>query len=160
MQRFSRMLLGVVLLGAVAGCGSASPEAGANPQEPEQSTETRTLSPDEVQALLDRAGVRDPGMMQAMYSTCQPSSINSCVNAGFGSCGSWSPWSYCGSGATCSTTICQARYCEWDPELRRNFCEGPFYGYSDTQNQYRVCFNSAQQPCTEWQLYSYSSCEC
>lgn len=155
MMRLGRMLLSVTLLCAVSACGSAGPREGLE-QEEAVTSEPPRLSEEELAALVAEASRHDEGQVQALAGSCQPSNVNSCVNAGFSSCGSWSAFTTCS--ASCTGRICKV--CEPGGGGEPPYCEFGGYQRLQEQNRYRVCFNNRGQSCTEYELLSYLDCEC
>jgi hypothetical protein len=76
----------------------------------------------------------------------------------YGSCSAWSAPSQCNFSCT-SSLFCQCPFpehpddppCEPDPSILLG---------RTTLSSYRVCFNAAAQPCTEWRWSIQSSCGC
>jgi hypothetical protein len=154
MKRLTKMLWGAVLLSAFAGCGPVSSDEMT--EESGEPISRQLLTPEQLEALITEASRHDDQRLHAL-GVCMPSNVNACVNAGYGSCASWSSWSNCGDGPGCTATSC--RFCEYEPGYPKPFC---YYGkkYTESMNRYRVCFNASGASCTEYDLYAYSGCDC
>jgi hypothetical protein len=79
--------------------------------------------------------------------SCQPN---------YPSCASWSSYSpcgdaYCGSGRRCGDCTCD--------EFGHCFC-GPGPAWRESQERFRVCFDSLGNSCTEWQTFTSVACGC
>lgn len=138
----------LVVVGAVAllaGCGPAGSEVL-------EGEDTSPLSPEQLEALVSHIPVPDEGMVRAFAEACQPTSTNSCVNAGYGACTNWSAIYDCGQAPSCNLRGC------W-----KCFSDGTctYMGsHQYTRNSYRVCFNAAGDTCTEYQLNITNACGC
>ncbi|MCP3138745.1 hypothetical protein [Pyxidicoccus xibeiensis] len=160
MRSIGRMLLGVTLLFTVAACGAASPGEplveAVGDEAPVLVSELPRLSEAEIDALVAEASRHDEGSVQAMAGTCQASNVNSCVNSGFSSCGTWSAFATCS--AACTGRVC--KICEPGGGGEGPYCEFAGWQRKEEQNRFRVCFNNRGQSCTEYELSSFLDCEC
>jgi len=97
--------------------------------------------------LVARAGL-DMTKSTACHTavSCQPN---------FPSCASWTAYAdcgdpFCGSAPHCGECTCDEFRC---------FC-GPGPAWKQTQERFRVCFDSLGNSCTEWQKLTFNSCGC
>ncbi|HEX3473461.1 MAG TPA: hypothetical protein VHT91_00395 [Kofleriaceae bacterium] len=106
-------------------------------------------TPEMVKAALtgDPDAMRDAIANTA--STCQASTT---CPAQFASCTSWS------TPTTCSST-CGASFCLCRP-IKDCIGEPPEPKEVDTFNSFRICFDSAQNACTQWNSTTTSFCGC
>jgi hypothetical protein len=139
--------IGVVVMGLLVGCGPVGPEE-AGGQE---------LTPEQLAELVARAEP-DAQLHQGLTAVCQPTTTNSCVNAGYGSCASWSGFYDCGDLSACNELGCPRRVCYG---TTRDSCTTVYDGSSSQgTNRYRVCFNAAGESCTEYEKSSRLICGC
>jgi hypothetical protein len=121
-------------------------------------------TPDEVSVLVARTLVPPtPAMLKAALADDRDAmrdaimTLSGCHSASicppeFASCASWSTSSPC-------ATFCGPVECFCKPGSQ---CDGEDLGPrgGTTFNSFRVCFNSAQVPCTEWRSTNVTSCGC
>lgn len=137
-----RILATVIVACLGLGACSAQPESVqelqesfANPPPPIELVIATTPS------MLSAALTGDPEAMRvaAAFESEACGAASTCP--GYGSCGTWSSWNICDE-------VCSAEVC--------GFAK---YVYQ-TQHSYRVCFNAAQQACTERRLNMFRYCDC
>lgn len=144
-------------------CTTAAPGPRPDPAEiapdeaPLASVE-RFIEP--TPAMLAAALSGDPSRMQASTALSGCPAPSTCPTE-FGSCTGWSAPSACNlscvAAPLCSCPIgpqhpdYPSEPCEPDPEIGRAIT---------TSSSFRVCFNSAQQACTEWKQSFSSHCGC
>lgn len=103
-------------------------------------------SPPPTAEMLRAARASDPGQMAAAMGPLDVCQAASSCDASYGSCTNFSAWAACGS------MSCRAG-CYHNP-LERDGTG------SQTYNRYRICFNSAGQPCTNWEQSTQTWCGC
>jgi hypothetical protein len=105
-----------------------------------------------TQAMLDAAQRGDAQAMQAavtLSGTCEASST---CPAQYGACTNWSGSFECNQ--TCGPGVCLCK--PWlNPDCTPDDLRGRIY-----YNSYRICFDSAQNACTEWSQSSSTFCGC
>jgi hypothetical protein len=112
-------------------------------------------------AMLEAALAGDPSKMQLAAATLTSCAAPSSCPAGFGSCTAWS------APAECSVTCTENRVCTCPPmpehpDTPPEVCVPDLsvrLGHR-TLSSFRVCFNAAQQACTEFQQSSNFFCGC
>jgi hypothetical protein len=152
---------------SLAACTSA---ATAPPPAPEPAAEATTVSelsgsPEEAPQYIARAVLAPtPAMLKAALSNdpdamrdAATSAVAGCHDAStcpaqFGSCTSWSTTTLCNE--TCGVGVCICKpiiQCGGEPPETKG---------RDTFNSFRICFDSSQNPCTEWTNTSSTFCGC
>jgi hypothetical protein len=131
------VVVGVVAL--LVGCGQAGPEEQEGQEE-----------------VLSSTPERDEGSVHA-FAACQSTAANSCVNAGYTSCGSWTAYYSCGTTPVCNTNGCRVYVPPSESSPGHYVWQG-----SETfqRNRHRVCYNAFGQSCTEYQSSSSTVCGC
>ena len=112
-------------------------------------------------AMLAAALAGEPLKMQAATAQTSCQAASTCP-AGFGACTTWSAPSQCS--ATCTESpICTCPIVvlhPGDPPPEPCVPDLSVLRGRTTFNSFRVCFNSAQQACTEWKQSVTFSCGC
>jgi hypothetical protein len=136
-----------------------APEATASVAVPEELTAVdtplyvnRAMIPPTPE-MLKAALTNDPDTMRdAIVNTAGTCQASTTCPAQFASCTAWSTPSLCNS--TCGASFCICRpiiQCGGDPPEPKEV---------DTYNSFRICFDSAQNACTQWSSTTSSFCGC
>jgi hypothetical protein len=159
MMKNAWMAVGAVVLSMLVGCG---------PVEPEENLPAEELSSEELSSIPDGTVV-SPELMNAVLAkvpkplgdTLHPEvacvGTKTCTNLGYGSCGSWSAISNCGSLSTCNSLDTACRECAYSPDIGAVECDY-LGGQNQGRNRYRVCFNAAGASCTEYEYTTVKVC--
>ena len=104
---------------------------------------------DATPEMLRAALSNDPEAMAAAIPSLGSCHAPFTCGAEFGSCGSWSSFSFCGNS-------CTKRCCHDAP-----LCNEPDIGGTVVNERFQVCWNSARTAsCTNWQTQSQNVCGC
>ena len=160
----------VVAICGLWGCTTAGPDRSrpitTDPDDPAAQTGAVWLAPEEAPAvavavqrvvapspeMLKAALANDPIAMRDAATTNGVCEASSTCPPEFGACTNWSASTLCDS--TCGPGQCfchPVRFCEGDPPEPRGL---------DSYNAFRVCFDAAQNACTEWSKTSFTTCGC
>jgi hypothetical protein len=142
-------------------CTVAAPDPGSEPlgpgEAPPASTE-RFVEP--TPAMLVAALSGSPVAMQAATTLSGCPAPSTCPT-GFGACTGWSAPSQCNQTCT-ESSLCSCPIVIEHPDFPSEPCvpDLSIRRGRTTSSSFRVCFNSAQQACTEWRQSLSFSCGC
>jgi hypothetical protein len=147
----------VGLSACTTGSPTPSPEQPGHDEALPASVE-RLVEP--TPAMLAAALTGNPLEMQAA-ATLSGCPVASTCPAGFGACTGWSAFSQCSQTCT-QSSLCTCPIVPQHPDDPSDPCvpDLSIRRERTTSSAFRICFNAAQQACTEWKLAVSFSCGC
>ena len=146
----------------LAACTSVAPEprpAEPGPGEALPASVERFVEP--TPAMLAAALSGNPATMHAAAASLTSCPAASTCPAGYGSCTTWSAPSECNSTCT-ESPLCTCPIMPEHPDYPNEPCvpDLSVLRGRTTSSAFRVCFNAAQQACTEFKQSVTFSCGC
>lgn len=141
-MKYALIAVGTLMLGMLVGCGPVDMNEDSSPEQLEVPADGTQHSQEMMAAVLAKL----PDELLHAAVACQPT--KTC--AGYDACTDWSSVYNCGTLSECNASDAACKVCETKPGGIGSICE--FHGgQRQTQNRYRVCFNSERESCTEYQ---------
>jgi hypothetical protein len=131
----------------------------AEPDEAPPPSVERVVAP--TPAMLTAALIGDPAAMQAAAAAVAGCSASSTCPTAYGACTGWSAPSPCNTSCF-ESSLCTCPIVIEHPDVPPETCvpDLSIKRERTTSNSFRVCFNAAQQACTEWKQSVTFSCGC